>query len=74
MSMPKQDLIRVRYDWDTNTWGVFVNTIDGQEFHRGGYELDAEAEEAKAKLLRQLAAAPNGDALSVLMRWEKGEK
>lgn len=72
MPIPKNPMFDVRYDWDTGTWMVIVNAQPEAQFRRVGYELEEDAEEAKADLMRRLSAAPGGDVLSVLVIWEKG--
>lgn len=72
MTIQSRDMIGVGYDWDTGTWTVFVSGY-GVELRRGGYELEVDAEEAKASLMHQLAAAPDGNVQAVLELWRKGE-
>ena len=71
MPVPKRDMIGTRYNWDTGDWEVYVSAF-GMDYCRG-YELELDAEEGKARLLHQLAVAPDGDTQAVLELWKKGE-
>lgn len=70
----KQDLFQVKYDWDTGTWMVIVNAQPLGQFRVGGFPTEGEADSELLTLKAVLANAPNGDVLSALIRWEKGEK